>query len=94
MNYCDLHCDTPLEVYLRGVSLTDTGLNVSKDKYGVFEKYLQLAAFCPPEDISDGDGYELFFKVADRFKEEALRTGAVVCKDAADITRAVEKSIP
>ena len=94
MNYCDLHCDTPLELYLRGVSLTDTGLNVSKDKYDVFKKYLQLAAFCPPEDISDGDGYELFFKVADRFKEEALRTGAVVCKDAADITRAVEKSIP
>lgn len=94
MNYCDLHCDTPLEVYLRGVSLNDTGLNVSADKYAVFDKYVQLAAFCPPEDISDDEGYELFFKVAENFKTEVSKVCGTVCTDAEEIECSVKNGIP
>lgn len=94
MNYCDLHCDTPLEMYLRGVSLNDTELNVSADKYGVFEKYVQLAAFCPPESVTDDEGYELFFKVMDNFKREALRTGASICTDSSSLAHSVDGNVP
>ena len=94
MNYCDLHCDTPLEVYLRGTSLRDAELNVSAEKFGVFEKYVQLAAFCPPESVSDGDGFELFRKVTENFKRETLNICGAVCTDTEGIKRATESGTP
>ncbi len=94
MNYCDLHCDTPLEVYLRDVGLDDAGLNVSAQKYGVFEKYVQLAAFCPPESISDDDGFELFQKVVENFKTEVSKVCGTVCTDAEEIECSVKNGKP
>ncbi len=94
MNYLDLHCDTPLETYLRSVPLSDPGLNVSTDKYRAFDKYVQLAAFCPHESVTDDEGYELFFKVMDNFKREAIRVGAAVCTDGSTLKRLTENNVP
>ena len=94
MNYCDLHCDTPLETYLRGTGLNDAGLNVSKEKYGVFKKYVQLAAFCPPESISDDDGYELFKRVMENFKKEVLNICGTVCTGADELASSVKGGVP
>ena len=93
MNYCDLHCDTPLEVYLRGTSLHDAGLNVSAQKFGKFQKYVQLAAFCPPEGVSDEDGFRLFKRVMENFKKEVLNICGTVCT-ADELASSVKSGIP
>ena len=94
MNYCDLHCDTPLELYLQNEHLNGNALDVTCSGFKGFEHYLQLAAYCPPEKLSDREGLELFFRMADYFKRELSEHGCAFCTDADGIAKAYESKTP
>lgn len=89
MNYCDLHCDTPLKLYETGGSLLDGEADVTVEKLGFTDKYVQLAAYCPPAGDSDGEAYEKFYRVREAFLKEAEQSGCAVCTDAAEIDSAL-----
>ena len=94
MNYADLHCDTPLEMFDRGESLASGSLNVILDKLGFCKKYLQLAAYCPNENIGDDEGYEKFLRVRDNFLNECTKVGASVAKSADELKSSVDAGKP
>ncbi len=94
MNYADLHCDTPLEMFDRGESLASGSLNVTLDNLTFCKKYLQLAAYCPNEDIGDDEGYEKFFRVRDNFLNECTKVGASVVKSAGELKSSVDAGKP
>jgi membrane dipeptidase len=75
MDLFDLHCDTPLEL-LRGDNVFSSGgCHITRDKLTGIGKYGQLAAFCVPQNMSDGDGYRYFFEVAENFRRAAGECG-------------------
>ena len=80
MDLFDLHCDTPLEVFMRGGFLTGD-LHVTKEKLSGVGRYRQLAAFCCPHDLGDAEGFELFFRVAEAFGKTAAEAGYTVSPD-------------
>ena len=84
MKLFDLHCDTPLEVYLRRENFSRGDLHVTADKLAAFEKYRQFAAFCAPYGMSDGEAYGLFFRVAEDFREKAFSCGFTVARSLND----------
>ncbi len=88
MNYCDLHCDTPLALYQKGERLCKNSCNVSLEKASVFERYVQLAAYCPAFALSDSDAETESFKVYECFKEEISVNGCVLCKNGDDLKSA------
>ena len=80
MDLFDLHCDTPLEVFMRGGFLTGD-LHVTKEKLSGVGRYRQLAAFCCPHGLGDADGFRLFFRVAETFGKAAAEAGYTVSPD-------------
>ncbi len=94
MNYADLHCDTPLELYDKGENLSSGALNVSLSKLAGVRKYLQLAAYCPNEGLSDDEGYEKFFRVRENFLRECEVAGASVVKGGTAVKSSVESGVP
>lgn len=85
MNYADLHCDTPYELFIRGEKLIKASTDVDLTKLSFADKYLQLAAFCAPSDKTDGEAYRMFFEVADRFKNELAENGLLLCTDSNNV---------
>lgn len=94
MNYCDLHCDTPLELYLNDLSFRENSLNISAEKIEKFDNYVQLAAYCAPQNVSNDDGFEECLKVIKYFKALAKENAYAVCEDRYSLESAVEKGIP
>lgn len=54
----DLHCDTPLELYLQKKRLSDNDLAVSLAKAEVFDRYVQVMAFWNTARLSEDEGWE------------------------------------
>ena len=89
MNYTDLHCDTPYELYIRGEGLKKASTDIDLEKLSAFDKYVQLAAYCAPEGMSDSEAYKLFFKVIENFKKEAEESFCRICTSRAELGPAV-----
>ena len=94
MNYCDLHCDTPLELYLNGLGFRKNGLNVSAEYIEKFDRYVQLAAYCVPQSVNNDDGFAECLEVIKYFKTLAKNSGYAVCEDGYSLESAVESGIP
>lgn len=90
MDLFDLHCDTPLELYRLDGGEREGGLHITKDAAALFGRYRQLAAFCAPPGMSDGDGYSLFFRVAENFRKKASAAGFTVGPFGENFTLTVE----
>jgi len=75
MKLADLHCDTASRLYSGGFSLADNGCHISLKKSSGYEKYVQLTAVFTDTSLSDAEGYERFFAVADNLKAEAAKNG-------------------
>ena len=75
MDLFDLHCDTPLELLRGDNDFSSGGLHITGEKLSQVARYGQLAAFCVPQDMSDGDGFRYFFKVAEYFRRAAGECG-------------------
>lgn len=80
MDLFDLHCDTPIEIY-RGGDFISGYPHITKEKLSGIGRYRQLAAFCCPHDLGDGEGFRLFFRVAETFREAAAKAGYTVSPD-------------
>lgn len=80
MDLFDLHCDTPIEIY-RGGDFLSGYPHITKEKLSGIGRYRQLAAFCCPHDLSDAEGFDLFFRVADTFRKAASEAGFSVSPD-------------
>ncbi len=94
MKYFDLHCDTPLELYLRGESLSGSSLNVTKNAIDAFDSYVQVAAYCVPQGMNNGDGYDTFFKVREYFLRDAERCSCNVVTSVRELSSSVELNVP
>lgn len=75
MKLFDMHCDTPLELYLRGQNISDNDLHVSLKKAAAFEKYTQCAAIWSDASLSDSDCLERFRAASDSFKRQLSEIG-------------------
>lgn len=94
MKYFDLHCDTAYELFARGEKLSGNALNITADKIKSLDTYVQLAAYCAPENDSNDEAYERFFLVKDYFKEEILKNGFSLCSSFDEVARAVQNGTP
>lgn len=94
MKYFDLHCDTAYELYARGEKLSGTSLNVTADKISPFESYVQLSAYCAPENDSDEEAYLKFFRVKDNFKKELSENSFRLCTTSEEIKGCVSSHTP
>ncbi len=94
MNYADLHCDTPLELYARGESLADCSTDISLRRLSRFERAVQLAAFCAPPDTDDDKAFDMCHSVYKYFSTDAVDCGCRICKSSADLDRALEDRRP
>ena len=72
MHLFDLHADTPLKLYLDGLSFSDSTLGVSAHDLAAFEQVTQVfACFCQPR-LTDEEAYRTFFAMRDRLLSEIL----------------------
>lgn len=94
MDLCDLHCDTAYELWRRGENLRRASLDITLQMIGSYRKYVQLAAFCAPSDMSDDDAYDCALSVYDTFIREVESCGGAVCRTAAELRAAAASGIP
>lgn len=89
MNYFDLHCDTPFELYKRKTPLSSGGTHITAEKARGFEKYGQITDIWSQNDLSGQECYENFFKIYDNFISElAENPGFCLCRSAIDMKNA------
>lgn len=91
MNYFDLHCDTPYELYCNSLHFDSNELHVSLDKTeAAFEHYGQFAAYCAPSRLSDEAAFERYVNTVSYFFNEAERLSdrVLICKDYSDLVKA------
>ena len=70
MNYFDLHCDTPFELYKRKTPLASGGTHITAEKLRCFEKYAQIMDIWSQNDLSGQECYDNFFRIYDNFMRE------------------------
>lgn len=84
MNLFDLHCDTPLELYLKNERLENNSLHVSIDKVAAFDRYVQCAAVYSRYEFSDEECFSEFLKIADDFSNKA---NGLIIKDREELRK-------
>ena len=94
MDICDLHCDTAYEMWRRGESFGSGSLDITAEQIGKFSKYVQLAAFCAPKNMTDDEAYDCFFSVHDKFVRETEAYGYRICRTPSELAASVNDGIP
>ena len=92
MNYFDLHCDTPYELYRKQTKFDKNSHHVSLNKAeNAFGKYAQFAAYCASPKKSDAEAYEEYLKCTDYFlsEMERLEESAMLCTRFSEFEAAV-----
>lgn len=92
MRYFDLHCDTPLEIYRKGVPLDRNDLHVSLNKAAGLSHYAQVMALWTPNKYDDEKGFANFNRVMDHLNTELyrLRDRVQVCHNGEELHEAWE----
>ncbi len=89
MNYFDLHCDTPFELYKRKTPLASGQTHITAEKTRGFDKYAQITDIWSQNDLSGQECYEQFFKIYDNFTGELEKNPQFCfCRTSADMTKA------
>lgn len=89
MNYFDLHCDTPFELYKRKTPLVSGSTHITAEKVRGFEKYAQIMDIWSQNDLSGQECYDNFFKIYGNFINElAENPQYCLCRDSSDMTTA------
>ena len=94
MNYFDLHCDTPYELYRKQTKFDENSHHVSLDKTEkAFECYAQFAAYCASPRKSDAEAYDTYVKCTDYFFAEMsrLKDRASICTSFAGLEKTVSE---
>ncbi len=93
MNYADLHCDTPYELFIRGESFAHCSTDLSLARISRFEHYLQLAAFCAPPELDDTDAYKLAAEVYEYFRRDTA-AACRICTDRDSLEDSLARRFP
>lgn len=89
MNYFDLHCDTPFELYKRKTPLASGGTHITAEKIRGFEKYAQIMDIWSQNDLSGQECYDNFFRIYDNFMRElAENPQFCFCRGSDDMEKA------
>lgn len=85
MKLFDLHCDTPLELFLKKEKLCRNSLHISLEKAGKFERYIQCAAIWSDSRLTENECFHRFFEAAEYFKGELSRCDVPLIKTKKDL---------
>ena len=91
MNLFDLHCDTPLELFLKKEKLCQNSLHISLDKTCEFERYIQCAAIWSDPRLTEDECFRRFFEAAEYFKGELSRCGVPLIKTKKDLNNCTQR---
>lgn len=75
MKLFDLHCDTPLEMFLKNEAFDKNGLSVSLEKADAYDTYIQCAAVWSDSRLTDAECFERYEQAVPYFKRELARCG-------------------
>lgn len=78
----DLHCDTALDLYTKGVPLASNDLHISLDKLTRYSPYTQVMAIWSEAGKSDEECFEQFIAAKDNLEKEIR-----ICADAAALCK-------
>lgn len=70
MKLFDMHCDTPLELFLKKEKLYNNSLHISLEKAVGFERYIQCAAVWSDPELSEAECFSRFYEASAYFKDE------------------------
>ncbi|MBQ0125638.1 MAG: membrane dipeptidase [Clostridiales bacterium] len=89
MNYFDLHCDTPFELFHKGKHLSGDGTHITAGKVSRFGKYAQVFDIWSQRILTDDEAYARFFEIYDNFMRELSETPEFAfCRTYADLEKA------
>lgn len=71
MNFADLHCDTPFELYKNNLSLDSNELHISLDRSNSFDRYIQIAAVWSDNSKDNESCFKDLFQITNYFKNQA-----------------------
>lgn len=71
MNFADLHCDTPFELFKNKADIINNQLHISIDKCKIFDHYIQIAAIWCDQSRNNESCYMDFYSILDYFKQQA-----------------------
>lgn len=91
MKLFDLHCDTPLELFLKKEKLCRNSLHISLEKAGKFERYIQCAAIWSDPQLTEDECFRRFFEAAEYFKGELSLCGVPLIKTKKDLNNCTRR---
>lgn len=91
MKLFDLHCDTPLELFLKKEKLCRNSLHISLEKAGKFERYIQCAAIWSDPQLTEDECFRRFFEAAEYFKGELSLCGVPLIKTKKDLNNCTQR---
>ena len=90
MNLFDFHCDTPFELYKKGIQLTENDLHISLDKARCFSHYGQVMAIWTEHSLDAEAAWCQFHAIREDFLAKIPPEQATLCLDRADYQKAKE----
>ena len=91
MKLFDLHCDTPLELFLKKEKLCRNSLHISLEKAGKFERYIQCAAVWSDPRLTEDECFRRFFEAAEYFKGELSLCDVPLIKTKKDLNDCTQR---
>lgn len=89
MDYFDLHCDTPFELYRRKSRLKDGDTHITSEKLSGFRKYAQIMDIWSQNGLAGDICYGNFFKIYDNFMSELKENPEFsFCRSSRDLAEA------
>ncbi len=88
----DLHCDTALDLYTKGVSLASNDLHIDLEKANRYTPYTQICAIWSESKKGDEECYHQFLAAAENLKKEVERNKSIVslCKSYNEVKEAAD----
>ncbi len=91
MKLVDLHCDTAGMILRNRVPLAKNELQISLEKAGYLEKYVQLAAVFTWTELTDEEGWSKFHEIRENLERECAENGITLAKTASELESSVSE---
>lgn len=89
MNYFDLHCDTPYELFHKKIRFSGGDTHITAEKSRYLGKYAQIFDIWSDNKLTDDEAYSAFFEIYDNFMRELDENPEfVLCRLSRDLAEA------
>lgn len=89
MDYFDLHCDTPYELFHKKSRFSSGNTCITAEKAGYLRKYAQVFDIWSDNKLTDDEAYAAFFEIYDNFVRELSENPEFAfCRSAGDLAEA------